>query len=85
MNKKLKLLRGKVLKTLKEGFRSQPDGSALIADLELKRLKIKLWEGWCQQRTLALWRCKEIDCSCVSGPEASMGLLCLLRSPRGVF
>lgn len=64
MRKKLKFLRGKELKSFNGGFRSQPDSSALIADLELKRLKIKLWEGRCQQRTLALRRCREIDCSC---------------------
>lgn len=64
MRKKLKFLRGKVLKPFNGGFRSQSDSSALIADLELKRLKIKLWEGRCQQRTLALQRCREIDCSC---------------------
>lgn len=42
MRKKLKFLRGKVLKPFKEGFRSRPDSSALIADVKLKRLKIKL-------------------------------------------
>lgn len=51
MRKRLQFLRGKVLKPFKGGLRSQPDSSALIAHLELKRLKIKLWEGRCQQHT----------------------------------
>lgn len=64
MRKKMKFLRGEVLTLVKRGFRSQPDSSTLIADLELKILKIKLWQGKKQQHFLALWRWNEIDCSC---------------------
>lgn len=54
MRQELTFLRSKVLELFKGRFRSQPDSSALIADLELKILKIKLQKGRKRQYTLAL-------------------------------